>query len=115
MMSSLPHLLCPVHTPQMFTPSPHYQHHLLSLLTTFLLNALYSSNLYFSHFIVSMSTIILFLGLLATPLAIFAQCPPLGPTLPLATNLADNPIVKKTIQGINEDDIHRQWREGNQE
>lgn len=45
---------------------------------------------------------ILFFGLLATPLAALAQCPPLGPTLPLASNLAGNPVVQKTIQGIHE-------------
>lgn len=43
------------------------------------------------------------LSLLAfSAVAVLAQCPPLGSTLPLAPKLATNPTVKKTIEGINQ-------------
>jgi CubicO group peptidase (beta-lactamase class C family) len=48
-----------------------------------------------------MFNIPLFLSILTAPIAVLAQCPPHGPTLPLATNLANNPVIKKTVQGIN--------------
>jgi CubicO group peptidase (beta-lactamase class C family) len=40
------------------------------------------------------------LGLLVFAGEAVAQCPPLGSTLPLATDLAKSPIVKKTLEGI---------------
>ena len=46
---------------------------------------------------------LLFLGLLAvSPVVVLAQCPPLGSTLPVASNLATNPIVKETIAGVDQ-------------
>jgi CubicO group peptidase (beta-lactamase class C family) len=43
------------------------------------------------------------LGLLvALPVAVLAQCPPLGSTLPVASSYASDPTVKKTVEGINE-------------
>ena len=50
-----------------------------------------------------MFNLVSLVSILAAPIAVLAQCPPLGPTLPLANNLASNPIVKETIQGINKE------------
>jgi hypothetical protein len=46
---------------------------------------------------------LLFLSLLAvSSVTVLAQCPPLGSTLPLASNLATNPTVKETIEGVDQ-------------
>ena len=50
-----------------------------------------------------MFSMLFLLIVLAYPLAVLAQCPPAGSTLPVATNLAANPGVRETVKSVSQE------------